>query len=245
MEKAKEAKERERETERIKEEGRKLREEKEREMRQREEEEEKASASREEDVPQLGVYLYCKLSQVAIEPLFPGNLDTTVKLKYSLSSHPDLTTPSSVSSLLSQFGPVDTASIVLSFKAPKKAPHKPPKHGIALVPFTQIGAAFAAVCASNRKDCGLEDVDVTWAVGTEPEIIGWLRRKGKLNTSGQKESQPVDSKPTEPESGLVDGTAMSSTFTTATGSAPTPFSSFPDNFVSSRSYDDCRCILTF
>ena len=153
--------------------------------------------------------------------------------------------PSSVSSLLSQFGPVDTASIVLSFKAPKKAPHKPPKHGIALVPFTQIGAAFAAVCASNRKDRGLEDVDVTWAVGTEPEIIGWLRRKGKLDTSEQKESQPVDSKPTEPESDSVDGTAMSSTFTTATGSASTPFSSFPDNFVSSRSYDDYRCILTF
>ena len=77
---------------------------------------------------------------------------------------------------------------------------------------------------------------MTWAVGTEPEIIGWLRRKGKLDTSGQKESQPVESKPTEPEPGSVDGTAMSSTFTTATGSASTLFSSFPDNFVSSSSF---------
>lgn len=76
-------------------------------------------------------------------------LDTTVRLKYALKDHPDLTTPLAIATLLSPFGQTDADSIVISLKAAKKALDKPPKYGTALVPFKQIGDAFAAVCASK------------------------------------------------------------------------------------------------
>ncbi|TFK34436.1 DnaJ-domain-containing protein [Crucibulum laeve] len=166
-EKQKEEVEKFHETERIKEEGRKLREEKQKELKKMEEERLRAMAPREEeeDMP---------------PPL--DHLDTTVRLKYSLKTHPNLITTESIAALLSSFGATDTDSIVLSLKAPKKNADKPPKFGTALVPFKQIGDAFAAVCASGRAERGLHGVEIKWVGGKEPQILGWLKKMGKLST---------------------------------------------------------------
>ncbi|KAK0201868.1 DnaJ domain-containing protein [Desarmillaria ectypa] len=145
--------------EKIKDEGRRLREEKEKEFRQREQDAKKVD----EDEP----------------PSIQPN-DTTVRVKFSLSGHPDLTTPEALAAIFAPFGPTDTETIVLSLKAPKKAPSKPPKYGTALVPFKKIGDAFAAVCASGLPERGLKGIDITWVGGKEPEILGWLKRTGKL-----------------------------------------------------------------
>lgn len=59
--------------------------------------------------------------------------------------------------------------------------------GTALVPFKRIGDAFAAVCASGVKERGLEGVQISWAgnSGGEPELIGWLKRHGKLGAPSE------------------------------------------------------------
>ncbi|KAK0487420.1 DnaJ domain-containing protein [Armillaria novae-zelandiae] len=147
--------------EKIKDEGRRLREEKEKELRQRKMNAKKVDA---EDEP----------------PSIQSN-DTTVRVKFSLSGHPELTTPEALAAVFAPFGPTDTETIVLSLKPSKKAPSKPPKYGTALVPFKRIGDAFAAVCASGREDRGLKGVDITWVGGKEPEILGWLKKTGKLS----------------------------------------------------------------
>jgi DnaJ family protein C protein 17 len=154
---------------------------------------------------------------------FVGPLDTTVRLKYSLTTHPTLTTAAALSSLLASFGPTDSGSIVLSLKPPKKAPHKPPKYGTALVPFEQIGDAFSAVCASGRSKSGLEGIEVGWAEGKEPQILGWLRMMGKLNTPAIPQETPSapsneDMKAHMPQAQVKPGNS--------------PFSSFPESFVS-------------
>ncbi|KAK0221871.1 DnaJ domain-containing protein [Armillaria fumosa] len=147
--------------EKIKDEGRRLREEKEKELRQRE--------------------MNAKKVDVEDEPPSIQPNDTTVRVKFSLSAHPDLTTPEALAAVFAPFGPTDTETIVLSLKASKKAPSKPPKYGTALVPFKRIGDAFAAVCASGREDRGLKGIDITWVGGKEPEILGWLKKTGKLS----------------------------------------------------------------
>ncbi|KAK0449119.1 DnaJ-domain-containing protein [Armillaria borealis] len=131
--------------EKIKDEGRRLREEKEKEIRQREQNAKKVDA---EDEP----------------PSMQPN-DTTVRVKFSLSGHPDLTTPEALAA----------ETIVLSLKASKKAPSKPPKYGTGLVPFKRIGDAFAAVCASGREDRGLKGIEISWPepipeVAVSPDI---------------------------------------------------------------------------
>lgn len=134
-------------------------------------------------------------SVIATTSAYPltGSLDTTVRIKYTLASHPTLTTPDALAALLTPFGAVDTPSIVLSLKPPKKAPQKPPKFGVALVPFTQVGSAFAAVGASGRPERGLAAIDITWAEGQEPALVLWLRRMGQLG--GTTSSTPVASDP--------------------------------------------------
>lgn len=143
-----------------------------------------------------------------------GPLDTTIRLKYTLIAHPTLTTPVSLSTLLVSFGAIDTESVVLSLKPPKKAPHKPPKYATALIPFKQIGDAFAAVCASGRPERGLNDIEVGWAGGKEPQILGWLKRMGKLGT---------------PKLPAENGVSLPEAQTSSNSSA---FSSFPESFVS-------------
>lgn len=70
-----------------------------------------------------------------------------------------------------RFGPVDESSIVLSMKAPKKAPTKPPRFAVALVPFDNISDAHAAVCSSDLESSGLKDVEISWAGGKEPDVL--------------------------------------------------------------------------
>ncbi|RDB30004.1 Pre-mRNA-splicing factor cwf23, partial [Hypsizygus marmoreus] len=167
MDKQKEEVQRWHETEQIKEAGRKLREEKERGLREREEEKRRAAEEAEED---------------EMEAPSLNSLDTTVRVKYTLKSHPDLTTAAAIARLLSPFGATDTDSIVLSLKALKKAANKPPKFGTALVPFKQIGDAFAAVCASGRAERGLDGIEIGWVGGKEPPILVWLKKMGKLGS---------------------------------------------------------------
>ncbi|KZT64536.1 DnaJ-domain-containing protein [Daedalea quercina L-15889] len=217
VEKQEEERARWRENERIMDEGRRLREEKEKALRKREEEALRGErdAAREDEPPEL------------------GDLDTTIRLKYPLSAHPSLTTPASLVALLSPFGAVDEASIKLILKP---APPKRPKRGIALVPFKQIGGAFAAVCASGRAESGLVDVEVGWAEDKEPELIGWLKKKGQLGaggesgaTKGGNEQGKQDSAP-QPTPGNAEPSSTSTAPSDTTSA--TPFSSFPSTFPS-------------
>ncbi|KAI0674275.1 DnaJ-domain-containing protein [Trametes maxima] len=208
-------KERWRENERIMDEGRRLREEREKELlkkeREREEMEKKAQTA-----------------STGLDPPSLGSLDTTVRVKYALSSHPTLTSVASVNALLSHFGPIDDSSIVLSLKP---APPKKPKRGIALVPFKQIVGAFAAVCASGRVENGLVDMEVEWAEGKEPELIGWLKKMGKLSagSSGATNTPGVGA---DGSKAAPVQTATSDKDTNPSTRSPpaTHFSSFPSTF---------------
>ncbi|KAJ7468041.1 DnaJ-domain-containing protein [Mycena latifolia] len=187
------------ENEKIKDEGRRLREERENELRRRETEAWQP-VDEEVEAPSL------------------NPLDTTIRLRYKLSAHPNLTTPEALSTLLTPFGATDTDSIVISSKVPKKSPEKPPKFATALVPFKQIGDAFAAVCASGRADRGMDGIEVGWVGGKEPEILGWLKKMGKLS------AQPP---PPAPAPTPTPSTQLPQTAPSATAS---PFSSFPTSF---------------
>lgn len=122
-----------------------------------------------------------------------GALDTTIRLKYSLSKHPTLTTSSALADFLSTtFGPVDSDSIVIRSNTPKNAPSEPPKKATALVPFKKIGDAFKVICAAGSKDKGLGDVKVDWAGGVEPPVLVWLRKRGMLGSrDGGADETPV------------------------------------------------------
>lgn len=195
------------ETERIKEEGRKLRE-----MRQmqmdsvaRAQMQPQTVEEDDEDLPpELRMsFDSCICLMMLMRIIDP--LDTTVRLKWSLKKRPELTTVEAISNLLAPFGSVDTESIVLSLKAPKKSSDKPPKSGTALAPFKQIGDAYDAVCDSGKAERGLVGVEVGWVNGKAPEILGWLKKMGKLG-----EPKPPT---TQSESGSA-------------------FSTFPSTFVS-------------
>ncbi|KAK2461274.1 hypothetical protein APHAL10511_006801 [Amanita phalloides] len=213
VEKQKEDAARWQENERIKDEGRKRREQREQELKQRQVEVEAAvQAERDEDEPP------------SLDPL-----DTTVRVKFTLKAHPELTTSAAIASLLSQFGPSDTDSIVLSLKASKKSSagteDKKAKYGTALVPFKQIGDAFAAVCASSRPERGLNGVEVSWVGGKEPQILGWLKKMGKLggNHLLDKLSAPMQ---TSTSNGQKPTLPQEQTRQSGTGA----FSSFPSTF---------------
>ena len=170
--------------------------------------------------------------------IYTDSLDTTVKLKFSLKTYPSLTSAESIAALLSRFGATDIDSIVLSIKPTKKQPDKPPKYGTALVPFKQIGNAFAAVCGSGRKELGLDGVEITWVGGKEPAILGWLKRMGKLGTSGSSNPSTVIPAPTSEspffKNAEIGGTKadlpQNQSRATASG-----YSSFPSTFVRSFS----------
>ena len=96
----------------------------------------------------------------------------------------------------------------------KKASLGEVKLGTALVPFKRIGDAFAAVCASEIKERGLEGVQITWAgnSGEEPELIAWLKRRGKLGAPSQvsKEQMPSTLNPTLVSSSIEYSSSFSS-----------------------------------
>ena len=147
-----------------------------------------------------------------------GTLDTTVKLKFQLSSRPLLTTTEAIHTLLLPFGTVEGSEIVISLKP---SPPKKPKRGIALAPFKQIADAFGAVCASRRSDRGLEDVEVTWAGDKEPELIAWLKKMGKLETMQETLSRQ--------DSDIVMGSQSDTRPQTVSSDT---YASFPSSFVS-------------
>ncbi|KAJ7461742.1 DnaJ domain-containing protein [Mycena galericulata] len=192
------------ETEKIKNEGRRLREERENELRKREAE---ARLPSEEE-----------LEAPSLDPL-----DTTIRLKFKLSGHSNLTTREALSALLAPFGATDAESIVISSKAQKKSPDKPPKYATALVPFKQIGDAFAAVCASGRADRGMDGIEAGWVGGKEPQILGWLKKMGKLSAQPPPPPTPVS----PPLTSTPGSAQLPQTAPTATAS---PFSSFPASF---------------
>lgn len=117
----------------------------------------------------------------------------------------------------------------------KPAPPKKPKRGTALVPFKQIVGAFGAVGASGRTENGLADIEVDWAEGKEPELIGWLKKMGKLGGGSSGSSN----KPQTTTSGAKAATAQTplssdckATNSPYTQASPTSaFSSFPSTFV--------------
>jgi len=124
---------------------------------------------------------------------------------------------------MSTFGQTDTGSIVLSIKSPKKSPDKPPKYGTALVPFKQIGDAFAAVCASGKRERGLEGIEVGWVGGKEPLIFAWLKKMGKLG------SPPTTSRDGR-EEGLGKENAGAGLPQMQTTTNSSSYSSFPASF---------------
>ncbi|THH03705.1 hypothetical protein EW145_g6074 [Phellinidium pouzarii] len=229
VDKAKEEQVRVQENERIKEAGRKLREEKEEALKKQIEAEALHTEEQEDEdevPPARYISVFTMYFTVVDSFPFAGQLDTTIKLKYSLSSHPTFITASALSELLSQFGEIDSPSIVLSLKPPKKAQTKLPKSGIALVPFKKIGGAFAAVCASNRKERGLEGVDIMWAEGREPPILGWLKKLGKLG------AEPLDSKTKASSTSSPIATQSDLFLKSPKSTSSSAFSSFPDSFPS-------------
>ncbi|KAF7316267.1 J domain-containing protein [Mycena indigotica] len=185
----------------IKDAGRRMREERENALRQKEVEAKQPHPNDEDEAPSLDLH------------------DTTVRLKFKLSAHPNLAAPDVLSNLLAQFGATDSEAIVVSSKAPKKSPDKPPKYVTALVPFKQIGDAFAAVCASGRADRGLDGVEIGWVGGKEPAILGWLKKMGKLS------AQPLPNT-TSPQARKMEA-QLPQTAPSARGSG---FSSFPASF---------------
>ncbi|VDC07924.1 unnamed protein product [Peniophora sp. CBMAI 1063] len=170
------------EEERVKDEGRRMMAERAKKAQEEEEEREREEERRRKE----------------LEPPPLGELDTTVRVKYALAAHPDLTTPIALAGFLSErFGDMDSGSIVLTMKPPKKAPHKPPKHAVALVPFRRIGDAHAAVCAAGVESRGMGGIEVTWMGkdGGEPLILSWLRRMGKLGPQGAEGTAQSEATP--------------------------------------------------
>lgn len=151
-----------------------------------------------------------------------GTLDTTIRLKWTLTSYPNLTDSESISKLLHQFGGTDNGDILVSLKP---APPKKPKRGTAVVPFRQIGDAFAAVCASGREDRGLHGVEIDWAEGREPPLIEWLKKMGKLGSTEKSHTN-------EPMSTPVPTSSWKPSDSGKDSQSSTPFSSFPSTFVS-------------
>ncbi|KAF5350869.1 hypothetical protein D9758_010501 [Tetrapyrgos nigripes] len=203
------------EAEKIKDEGRRMREERQKQMEQ--EVEDQKTKQRQAEA---------ELEPPALEPT-----DTAVRIKYTLSDHPDLTTPTAIASLFAQFGEIDADSLVVSLKPPKKAPQKPPKHGTALIPFKKIGDGFAAVCASGRPERNLKGIEVGWIGGKEPQIFGWLRKMGKLGPPN--ESGSGSTKTTTLSSGLASETVTQEKALppqAKTRADASTFSSFPTSF---------------
>ncbi|KAI9569918.1 hypothetical protein HD554DRAFT_2019799 [Boletus coccyginus] len=169
---------REGENDRIKEEGRRMREERERRL------EELARAKAEQvrtEADEEGS------DENAPPPL--GPFDTTIRVKFTLSSFPSLNTASTLAAHLRRFGEIDEDAVVLSIKPKKAGKKKSQEKGAdggaqgekvvnAVVPFSQIGAAFGVVSSGpTLKERGME---VSWAGGSEPPILEWLCNRGEL-----------------------------------------------------------------
>ena len=118
------------------------------------------------------------VARFGTDRLCQDSADLAVRVKFTTTLRPDLSTPTALATLLRPFGALDENSVLLSIKPPKKHPTKPPKFATALVTFQKIQGAFGAVGASGQEARGLENVDIAWAKGVEPEIVQRLRTQG-------------------------------------------------------------------
>lgn len=124
-----------------------------------------------------------------------------------------------------------------------------------MVPFLRIGDAFAAVCASGSEERGLGGVEVTWAgasgsgktkstldgdgkveggkrtEGWEPEILGWLRRRGELGSKKAKETTKPDSVGEKGEEGGGGNLKAELPQSKTRPQNAAVYSSFPSSFV--------------
>jgi len=162
-----------------------------------------------------------------------GPYDTTVQIKFPLAKYPTLDTPPTLANHFRRFGEIDEGAIVLSLK-PKKSgkKNKPKDEGNstmmvnALVTFTQISAAFGAVSSGPKlKEQGM---DVSWAGGTEPPILQWLRDHGQLGGNSSNSSGKTSS----PNGFTADKQGNAKTSQKANLEDSGKFSSFPSTFVS-------------
>lgn len=233
------------EAEQIRDAGRRMVEERQADLRRQQEEAERAEKSAQEELepPPLGVYTRRRSSLyegLLTWRAFPGEHDTTVRLKYPLAKYPHLTTTDALHTFMaSTFGPVDKDSIVLSMKPPKKAPQKPPRHATAAVPFKTIADAHAAVCASRRADRGLDEFEIGWMGGSEPAVWSWAERMLKAKEKREARASPPPAVDRTRDTGdgataEVDvqggSTQENSGFRSKPVSGPR-FSSFPSAFV--------------
>jgi DnaJ family protein C protein 17 len=184
MAKEKERTARESENSRIREEGRRMREQREKELELQELERQCARSKPESNGT---------VEEDSLAPPPPGDLDTTIRVKYALSSHPGLSTAFAIAAHLRRYGEIDEGTVVMSQKAKKSKKSKGLVDGemivTALVPFNQLGAAFAVVSsAESLRDRGM---DVAWASGSEPPILGWLRERGELGGPTAKRTEPA------------------------------------------------------
>ncbi|KAH0833926.1 hypothetical protein J3R83DRAFT_11111 [Lanmaoa asiatica] len=225
LEQEKQKASREGENDRIKEAGRRMREERERrleELARTKVEEPRTEAEDKED-------------ENAPPPL--GPYDTTIRVKFTLSAFPLLSTASALASHLKRFGEIDEATVILSIKPKKASKKKSQGKGAdeaaqgegekvinAVVPFSQISAAFAVVSSgSTLKEQGM---DVSWASGSEPPILGWLRERGELGgklKGSVPSATPLDGVPgrNQPREGRTNR------------SQATKFTTFPSTFPTS------------
>ena len=199
LETEKEKAAREGENDRIKEAGRRMREERERRLEElAKTSTEGARAEGDEDIS----------DENAPPPL--GPYDTTVRVKFTLLAFPSLNTAPALASHFKHFGEIDEDAVVLLIK-PKKSGKKKKKSGKgtdegaqgemekvvnAAVCFTQIGAAFAVVSSGpTLKEQGME---VSWAGGSEPPVLEWLRERGELGGKHKRttpSAAPLDGMP--------------------------------------------------
>lgn len=164
------------------------------------------------------------LFSVLSNKIYAGANDTTVRVKYSLAKHPDLTSSEAITKLFSTFG--ESENVVVLLKSSKKKSGNPSKLASALIPFKKIGDAFAAVSASGMAAKGLEGIEVGWVGGKEPQILGWLKKMGMLGV---------------PRADVADGPEENPKPSRETSA----YSSFPDSFVSTVGPDLRRRIEHF
>lgn len=215
------------ENDRVKEAGRRMREEREKELEERERIRlAKARVESEQD------------SLETDAPLSLGPYDTAIRVKFPLAKYPVLDTPSALADHFRRFGEIDEGAIVLSLK-PKKSGKKNKSETLekdegnskmvvnALVTFTHISAAFGAVSSGPKLE--EQGMDVSWAGGTEPPILQWLRDHGQLGGNSNDSSRK-----TSPPNGFTeDRQGNAKTPQTANLEDGSKFSSFPSTFVSS------------
>ena len=243
-----------REAEHIRDAGRRLVEERQAELRRQQEEAERAEKIAQEELepPPLGVYLTPSLSTFVrrlTSRTFPGEHDTTVRLKYPLAKYPHLTTTDALHTFMaSTFGPADKDSIVLSMKPPKKAPQKPPKYATAAVPFKTIADAHAAVCASRRADRGLGEFEIGWMGGSEPAVWSWAERMLRAKEKREAQASPAPEVDRTRNAGgdapasavppagvdVQDGSTQDNSGVRSNPISGPQFSSFPPSFVRIR-----------